>query len=468
MKKNKRAKRELHPIFEKYMRFIVDHEVYKDLPHKVNKKGEITWVRPSDKERSKWWDTKKVTMGLPDRASVARAIHPPELKGMKPCHVCGNSMSIHYDYLKLSTAKKLFSLLEATDSPLTEISAIVDRFFGHGTVEQKRIFISFFQLPEDLSADGAVKFIKRNCQSRLSPGVMSNAPDRLDGFHTYNLCHRSEADKGRSKSNLASYSQDRRAYENWAGGDWNLANRLMSEYRRYKEKVQCPGCGENRRPSADHLGPISLGFRHRSFFRSLCQPCNSGRNNRLTYVDVQHLVAQEREGDTVVSNHTKYLWDQLKNKVKNDEDARELTDVLANNMFRVLSVLAEIKQMGHVKYLKSLLNPQYAFFTHKFIGFHPLSDEMLETVSRAVNNKNKRKLAARYVRISLAALGQFKKKSNRHRRRLEWKTSDVESELGSISTWVKKGKYDEANKHLAAIWKIVGKTAIEEYKQRAH
>lgn len=45
--------------------------------------------------------------------------------------------------------------------------------------------------------------------SMLGPGAMSNAPDRLDGFHTYDRCCRPTADKGRSKENLASYSTDR-------------------------------------------------------------------------------------------------------------------------------------------------------------------------------------------------------------------------------------------------------------------
>ena len=55
---------------------------------------------------------------------------------------------------------------------------------------------------------------------------MSNAPDRLDGFH-YNRCCRKKTDKGRSDANLASYSKDRRAFENWSDGNWITANMLM-------------------------------------------------------------------------------------------------------------------------------------------------------------------------------------------------------------------------------------------------
>ena len=42
------------------------------------------------------------------------------------------------------------------------------------------------------------KVVRAELRGRLSPGAMSNPPDRLDGFHTYNLCCRSKQDTGRS------------------------------------------------------------------------------------------------------------------------------------------------------------------------------------------------------------------------------------------------------------------------------
>lgn len=59
----------------------------------------------------------------------------------------------------------------------------------------------------------------------LGPGAMSNAPDRLDGFHTYNRCCRTKQDSGRSKENLKSYATDRRAFELWVDGNWVTANK---------------------------------------------------------------------------------------------------------------------------------------------------------------------------------------------------------------------------------------------------
>ncbi|HFL9475791.1 TPA: Alw26I/Eco31I/Esp3I family type II restriction endonuclease, partial [Escherichia coli] len=60
---------------------------------------------------------------------------------------------------------------------------------------------------------------------------MANPPDRFDGFHSFNRCCRSIADKGRTKENLKSYVTDRRVFEYWVDGDWVAADRLMGQVR---------------------------------------------------------------------------------------------------------------------------------------------------------------------------------------------------------------------------------------------
>ena len=120
---------------------------------------------------------------------------------------------------------------------------------------------------------------------------MSNAPDRLDGFHTYNSCCRAVKDKGRHKSNMSSYSRDRRAYEFWSDGDFVLANNMMGQFHSYKKDFKCPEpkCKNIGKPSPDHVGPISLGFIHRPHFRPMCSACNSKKNNRMTLSDIKSL-----------------------------------------------------------------------------------------------------------------------------------------------------------------------------------
>ncbi|MFH1098315.1 MAG: hypothetical protein V1723_00070, partial [Candidatus Uhrbacteria bacterium] len=219
----KRIKRDWHPNFKKYMKFISEHPNYAGMPFLYKKDGSIRWVVTRNSEagqaRLKWWDKKRKELGLPKGdawiSKTARAIHPT---GEKPCQICGNVMSLDYIY--------------------------------------------------------------PNKRNSTSPGAMSNAPDRLDGYHTYNLCCRSKQDTGRHKSNLARYGEDRRAYENWSEGDWKAASWLMKEFQKHGA-------------SPDHLGPISLGFNHRPKFRPLTRAANSARNNRMTFEDIKLLLQEE-------------------------------------------------------------------------------------------------------------------------------------------------------------------------------
>lgn len=71
-----REKRTWHPDFLEYMKFIVAHPNYADMPNKFKANGEINWVSPSDQKRAAWWDKKVKELGLVNRAEVARAIHP--------------------------------------------------------------------------------------------------------------------------------------------------------------------------------------------------------------------------------------------------------------------------------------------------------------------------------------------------------------------------------------------------------
>ncbi|MFW5676556.1 MAG: hypothetical protein ACOCNL_09795 [Acetivibrio ethanolgignens] len=122
--------------------------------------------------------------------------------------------------------------------------------------------------------------------------IYERLEDLCDGDVT-----RSTADKGRSKENLASYSTDRRAFENWSDGNWITANKLMgfinSNPNMKKEHCANEGNGGHHpRPcSADHIGSISLGFCQRPDCQFLCKPCNSAKNNRMYYSDVPCFVA---------------------------------------------------------------------------------------------------------------------------------------------------------------------------------
>src|SRR5439155_1114271 len=125
-------------------------------------------------------------------------------------------------------------------------------------------------------------------------GVMSNSPDRLDGFHSYNSDVRDVCDTGRRKENLKRYVQDRRVYEKWSDGDWKMADRLYAEF--VKHGI-----------SPDHIGPMSLGFAHRPKFHPMTSSQNSSKGNRMTLNDVKVLISDEEKGETVVSWHSKFI-----------------------------------------------------------------------------------------------------------------------------------------------------------------
>ena len=94
-----------------------------------------------------------------------------------------------------------------------------------------------------------------------------------------------------------------------------MADRLMSYFRKYGL-------------SADHIGPISLGFAHRPKFHPLTKEANSAKNNRMSLNDVNVLIEDESKGDVVISWHSSYIWDKFKGSVKTDNDAVKLSDLM--------------------------------------------------------------------------------------------------------------------------------------------
>jgi len=387
-----RDKREWHPKFKKYMKFIVDHPNYKGMPFLYKENGEISWIVAGKSEkglaRLKWWDEKRKELGIKKDGAwiskTARAIHPT---GEKPCQICGKVMKLDYIY--------------------------------------------------------------PNNKGGLSPGAMSNAPDRLDGFHSYNLCCRSVQDKGRHKANLARYGEDRRAYENWSGGDWKAASWLMKEFQ--KNKI-----------SPDHLGPISLGFTHRPKFRPLTQSENSARNNRMTYEDVVLLLEEEKKED-IISAHSKALWDLLKGRVKNDNDAKKLSKIMRENMHYVLSIFAYISKKGHKNFLvRNFLHPEYANYSVKFDGFDPATGMYVEMIKVEGDKKQYKNNAKRYIRIAFESLIEYSKKTNRNLKK--WKTDGIKNKLDNVINSLKSKKEKDALRELNEIFIDVANILADKFK----
>lgn len=201
--------------------------------------------------------------------------------------------------------------------------------------------------------------------SVLSPGAMSNAPDRFDGFHSFNLCCRSVADRGRHEESLRSYVTDRRVFEYWNEGDWIAADRLMGEIRsRLRDETCLNGCPGPC--SADHIGPLSLGFAHRPEFGLLCAACNSAKGNRMMFRDVIRLRQAEESGEAVMSWYGQALWDARKDSVVDEETALRLSKLLRDNRHTAMEILRQIASEGHFAFLASCLQLYYADYDVQF------------------------------------------------------------------------------------------------------
>ena len=282
--------------FVTYMKEIVTHPNYAGMPDAVGEDGKIQWEAPSNRSAGKyqythqkrldWWRSKARSIGVDVSAGrwisrTAKLIHPT---GTKPCKRCGSTLRIGYAY----PGKILLNrFLEVFGEPLEiieheEIENLIERA---SAVDNEVLFSSLGYLlkaknhliPEfgdmDEIKDWLLATYIPSEPSTLSPGAMSNAPDRLDGFHSFNRCCRGSADPGRLAKNLKTYVTDRRVFEFWSEGDWIAADRLMGLVRTELSTEECADGGDGP-PTADHIGPLSLGFCHRpEFFAYSCIRC---------------------------------------------------------------------------------------------------------------------------------------------------------------------------------------------------
>jgi len=413
-----------HPSFVEYAEFIINHPNYTGLPETRKKDLSIKWVSTAKGDkgaREKWWkDKKKEIINSKQKiltrinnkilpSDVAYHIHPTKIK---VCSECGKKVKIGYYYPNKRLIDKLNNLFPNKNYKQNydfDILDIVDEIYKNNKNEIYKLEQIFLKIKKKIKFTQIKKtlinvYINKFDKSFLTPGAMSNCPDRLDGFHTYAVCCRSTADKGRSKENLNTYSEDRRLFEFWSDGDWKAAQYVMGQFK-------------NHGMSADHIGPISLGFCHRPRFQPMSSQQNSAKGNRMSFKDVQILITHEDEGDVVVSWHTRPMWDNIKNKIKNDEDAKRASKLLKLNMEMILNIFYELKKNGMEKFLISYLNPNFAFYQHKLIKFD-LNTGKTKIKKIKTNRNENRTNASRYIKKSLESLESIIIKNNRKNQKL--------------------------------------------------
>jgi hypothetical protein len=330
-----------------YQLFIKNHLNYSFLPAELKK----TWTKVSKNGQNPrqpfWIDKRKelIDAGLIPKeslfANVARYIHPTK---KHTCELCGVEHSIYYEYPTKNTWNWLVNLgIERSNKTIFEIYAECDK---------KEKLDKYF--------DMTISELEIKCKNdqyvgkKLSPGVLSNPPDRLDGFHSYNsICGcRSTKDKGRSHENMKSYTRDRRAYEMLSDGNCLKANALMGALN--KVEAICFMCKKSATMTADHIGPISLGFVHDVVnFQACCDGCNSGKGNRITDEDIRKIKSKEDSGETMVSWWAKESWDKIKTG-----SIHEIRNALDDNAKKFLATLLWIKT-NRVNVLEAFVNDKY-------------------------------------------------------------------------------------------------------------
>ncbi|MBK8294182.1 MAG: Alw26I/Eco31I/Esp3I family type II restriction endonuclease [Solirubrobacterales bacterium] len=326
------SRRAWSPEFVSYAYALVASDEYRDMPCTTDEDGKVDWTIPTgrargsknwdgNQRRKDWWREKAADLGIREDghwiSRVARELHP---WGWKPCQTCGRWMRLSYSYPTARTIARLNEGLDEEDllelSDFLDIYEIADHLFSSSdpAPARRQLESAFPELVplaslsvDEVKGELEAKVVKPQLRGRLSPGAMSNPPDRLDGFHTYNLCCRSTQDTGRTVENLRTYGVDRRAFEHWSEGNWEAANVLMNQ----AGPGECPLCGEFSKLSADHIGPISLGFQHSVYFEAICVGCNSGKNNRMRFRDITALRAIEERNESVVSWQARSVWSRV-------------------------------------------------------------------------------------------------------------------------------------------------------------
>ena len=434
--------------FLEYAQKIVNHPNYSEMPDPIGERGEIQWEAPSNRQsgkfkdthhrRREWWREKALSIGIDPNTNstwiskTAKAIHP---FGKKPCKTCGKELEIAYAYPNehlFSRIRKLPYIDETFE--LSEVEHVCDLLgrlyerFGSKIFEDlHRLFattsITIPSLPKTFDAwDKYLREIYIPQEPRmLSPGAMSNPPDRFDGFHSFNRCCRATSDTGRSKENLKSYVTDRRVFEYWVDGDWVAADRLMGQVRSNPifEQENCFNAaqgGVHPKPcQADHIGPMSLGFTHRPQFQLLCKTCNSGKNNRMYASDVRLLVGVEATGEAVISWFAREIWDRRKTDVEDSETALRLSKLLRDNRHTYMSLLKDLLDRGFYTFLASLLHLEAADFDPEFVGLraknHLTYFDSMRKNSRTTKYAIEQK--ARRIRIAFTSLIDYHLKENR-------------------------------------------------------
>jgi Alw26I/Eco31I/Esp3I family type II restriction endonuclease len=421
------------------MNMLVRHPNFAGMPNAIGADDRINWQVSSGKKtsffkdytaRRSWWVEKADSLALPgdengqERFTLAARIINPT--GYRPCRLCGEERNVGYFYLshlgvrafqRVSpslTLRKMMPVTEALEAMTTNQLKDVSELFPDRAE-------AFAEWGVSRKAFEVTNYMRSRL---LSPGYMGNPPDRLDGFHDYcSVTCRAKQDPGRSTENMRSYMKDRRAFEYWAEGDWNLAQDLYNQ----AGPGACRVCGQElERVSPDHVGPLSCGFAQIPFFEPLCSPHNSSKQRRLSADDVQRLINYELRNDTsVMSWYSRAYWDSHKGGATTKAGSLALSNRLRSRQDIYLRCLEILRRSGQYVFLRSLLQPDCALNSYTF-GNLNRGTFAFDSIHVSPEKTNQRySLARRSVRIALDSLIDYAAKPSYSRK----KAKDLDAQV---------------------------------------
>ena len=429
------GRRDWHDNFIEYAYCTANHPNFEGMPHAIDDEGRVMWNAPSERPegsrfsdlndlRREWWREKAKEIGIDPNTTenwlsdTAKAINPTN---ESVCQICGQTLDTRYVYLNGHSVRKFNKVLpedeqvEKSDllTIFDAVEVLTDAAGEEGFEALEDCFEELEDVPRTQEAfKDELDSIVEDTQFWTSPGKMANPPDRLDGFHSYGICCRSREDTGRHRDNLAQYNQDRRAFEQWVDGNWSAASKLMSKVG-YGE-CQYPPCDRVASLTADHIGPISLGFKHTTLLTGLCSPHNSGMNKRLNTWKVGEILDAEARGETIASRHIEDLWNECKREIDDDGEAKELSNQLRYNQHHYLIALEELRKRGHEDVLMCFLEPEHSRYSFEFEGLNSVTLDFDRMVQKERNSTYADSLGSRMVRIAFNSLEGYAEKENRN------------------------------------------------------
>ena len=415
-----KEERQWHPNFLEYMKMIANHPNYQGLRIDKKEDGSYKWIVTAKSEagqaRIKWCKDKAAQLGIPIRpgvyADVMLAIHPTK---WTVCQICGRKMSLYYHYPNAHFLKSLNKTFGTNFTECDHISDIWDAICKnkYSTLAFSAFLIQKGELnldPYKATKEEIINKLEFACRKKgkkcLGPGAMSDFPDRADGFHTYNRCCRATQDTGRSKENMKSYTKDRRAYEYWSDGNIHAANQFM-------------GSAFFKGTTADHIGPISLGFVHDPrYLQPMPGGDNSSKRDRLQLIDIEKIIKTEARTNVYpMSWYSKRIWEYIKAHYAENQEkiAGPYRDALkqnmANFMYVLWAILTKCPQYGEAFLVESFLKPNVGYFDYSY-QFNDRGD-IIKTLPRH-NTERNRNEKARYCRIAIDAVYDYNDKENRN------------------------------------------------------